>query len=149
MALLATSFLPAHHAVGPRRGSCGQADRLSARPVGAVQPRFRASAPPNPRIHGGSAGFPYRTSFPAHGRGRPPERIRHRCRLFLRGSFALFRGCSKGSSKWIWILTCRLGRFWSVLEVEVVDVHGGEERAALLVGRREHGGDQPAGAPYA
>ena len=34
----------------------------------------------------------------------------------------------------------------AVLEVEVVDVLGGKERTALLVWRREHGGDQPAGA---
>ena len=43
------------------------------------------------------------------------------------------------------ILTCRkiLG---AVLEVEVVDALGGEERTTLLVGRRGHGGDQLAGA---
>jgi hypothetical protein len=33
-----------------------------------------------------------------------------------------------------------------VLEVEVVDILGGEQRAALVVGRGEHGGDQPTGA---
>jgi len=36
--------------------------------------------------------------------------------------------------------------FGAVLEVEVVDALGGEERTTLLVGRRGHGGDQLAGA---
>ncbi len=34
----------------------------------------------------------------------------------------------------------------AVLEVEVVDVPGGEQRVAVVVRRGEHGGHQPAGA---
>ena len=34
---------------------------------------------------------------------------------------------------------------WAVLEVEAVDVLGGEERAPVLAGHGDHGSDEPAG----